>query len=266
MMAKNNALLSFDIEEFDLPREHGGEISLEDGVTRSSEGTERILNILKRTGVKATFFVTGNFAKVNPGLVRKIAEAGHEVACHGVDHFSPKASDPAESKKIVEETLGGRVYGYRQPRMFKIDYKELKRCRYKYDSSINPAFVPGRYNNFRTPRRPFLREGVTELPVSAATGLRIPLFWLSLHLFPKRLYLSLAKTALRHQGYFATYFHPWEFTNLAEVPEVPSYIRKNSGEKLERRLEWGIRELKRGGAEFLTYKEFLSKEEDEEAK
>ena len=50
------AVLSFDVEEFDLPREHGEEIPLEEGVRVSSEGLEKILEIMKKSEVKATFF------------------------------------------------------------------------------------------------------------------------------------------------------------------------------------------------------------------
>lgn len=255
-MPKNKVLLSFDLEEFDLPREHGAEISLKDGVKVSSAGAEQILKVLNRAKVKATFFVTGNFAQTNPSLVQKIATSGHEIACHGVDHFHPQPSDFGESKKILEKVIKDKVSGYRQPRMGKIDYQELRRLGYKYDSSVNPAFIPGRYNNLKTPRRPFKKSGLIEIPTSAATGLRIPLFWLSLHLFPKNFYFTLVKSALKRQGYFTTYFHPWEFTDLHQQPSVPSYIAKNSGEELAKRLAWLIQKLKQENVDFITYQEF----------
>ena len=71
---KRKVLLSFDVEEFDLPREHGATISLEDGVKVSAEGLVRILEMLDGAGVKATFFCTGNFAEARPDLVAKIRE------------------------------------------------------------------------------------------------------------------------------------------------------------------------------------------------
>lgn len=254
---KSKVLLSFDTEEFDLPREHGGEISLEEGVKVSSEGLEKILKLLKKHGVKATFFITGNFAKINPDLVLKIKKDGHEIACHGVDHFEPKKSDITESKKIIEKVAGVKVYGYRQPRMFEISYTELSKCEYKYDSSVNPAFIPGRYNHFDVPRKPFLKEGVLEIPTSVATFMRVPLFWLALHLFPKRLYLKFVKMAAKKTGYFATYFHPWEFSDeLASYETVPFYIKRNSGDKLIERLDFLISNLKKQGYEFETYLDF----------
>ena len=182
---------------------------------------------------------------------------GHEIACHGVDHFEPKFSDIRESKIKVEKVARCKVRGYRQPRMQKIDYKELKRCGYKYDSSVNPAFIPGRYNHFDVPRELFVREGIVEVPTSVATFARVPLFWLALHIFPERVYLGLAKMALKRDKYFATYFHPWEFADLAKINEVPKYIKLNSGMKLKKRLYKLIVKLQNDGYDFVTYSEYI---------
>ena len=212
---KGALLLSFDIEEFDLPREHGGEISVE--------------------------------------------RVGHEVGCHGVDHFRPQKGDATRSMEIVGRVVGLPIYGYRQPRMFPISYEELSKCGYLYDSSVNPAFIPGRYNHFDVLRRPFMRKGVVEVPTSVATGMRVPLFWLALHLFPLSLYLTLCRVSLRETGYLATYFHPWEFSEIRGYSEVPFYIKRNSGEKLVRRLEKVVRALAADGYEFMTYREYVEK-------
>ena len=255
-MTKNKILLSFDVEEFDLPREHGGEISLDEGIKVSSDGLVKILALLKRCEVKATFFVTGNFASSKPDLVREILKDGHEVGCHGVDHFEPKEDDISRSKEIVGKIT--KVSGYRQPRMFKIDYKKLKECGFLYDSSVNPAWVPGRYNHRDVPRKVFKKEGIFEVPVSVATGMRVPLFWLSLHLFPVKMYLLGASESLKKTGYFATYFHPWEFSELLKgYGAVPSYIKLNSGEKMISRLEKVILKLKKRRCEFLAYEEYV---------
>ena len=91
-------LLSFDTEEFDVPREHGVDFSLEEGMKVSVVGTNRILDCLKENGVKATFFCTSNFAQNAPEVVKRIMNEGHEVACHGCDHWQPKATDVFRSK------------------------------------------------------------------------------------------------------------------------------------------------------------------------
>lgn len=282
---KSKVLLSFDVEEFDLPMEYGGKISLAEGVKMSAVGVEKILDMTRRCGVKATFFVTGNFAEGRPDLVERMVREGHEVGCHGVDHFEPKVTDVEKSREIVGKVVekcvkkcaggsdaedgghaGGRgrrsgsdmVLGWRQPRMFKIDYGELKRCGFMYDTSVNPAWIPGRYNNFGVARMPYDVSGVTEVPVSVATGLRVPLFWLALHLFPLGVYEWLARRALAETGYLATYFHPWEFNEeIKRYSVVPGYIRKTSGGHMVKRLEKVIMGLKKRGCEFEGYGEFV---------
>lgn len=137
-------LLSFDTEEFDVPREHGVEYdTLKEGMEVSKEGTCRILDVLKQNNVKATFFCTGNFATHAPEVMKRIMDEGHEVACHGVDHWEPKASDFRESKRIVEEVTGTEVRGYRQPRMFPVSDEEIATAGYWYNSSLNPALHSG---------------------------------------------------------------------------------------------------------------------------
>ncbi len=251
-------LLSFDTEEFDVPREHGVDFTLEEGMKVSVEGTRRILDVLKTNGVRATFFCTGNFAEHAPEMVRRIVDEGHEVACHGVDHWQPKETDFARSKEIVERVAGRTVNGYRQPRMFPVVESEIKRAGYRYNSSLNPAFIPGRYMHLTAPRTWFVEDGVMQIPASVTPWLRFPLFWLSLHNLPEVLYHWMVRCTLRRDGYFATYFHPWEFYDLKEHPEfrMPFIIRNNSGRQMVQRLDSLIRMLKERRYEFITYNEF----------
>lgn len=254
-------LLSFDIEEFDVPREQGLEdYPIEEGMKVSGIGTRRILDILKRHGVRATFFCTGNFAERAPELIRRIVEEGHEVACHGVDHWRPQASDVFRSKEIVERISGHTAYGYRQPRMFPVSDEDIARAGYTYNSSLNPAFIPGRYMHLTTPRTWFMREGVMQVPASVTPWLRLPLFWLSLHHMPERLYHWLVRRTLRHDGYFVTYFHPWEFYELDEHPElhIPFIIRRRCGQPMCRRLERLVEMLKETGVPTATFSEFVT--------
>ena len=254
-------LLSFDTEEFDVPREHGVDYSLEEGMKVSVIGTNRILDVLKRNGVRATFFCTGNFAEHAPEVMKRIMDEGHEVACHGVDHWQPADTDFARSKEIVERVTGQTVYGYRQPRMFPVLESEIRRVGYRYNSSLNPAFIPGRYMHLTEPRTWFMKDGVMQIPASVTPWLRFPLFWLSLHNLPQWLYHWLTRRTLNHDGYFVTYFHPWEFYELKEHPELkmPFIIRNHSGQQMMERLDSLIKMLKGRRHEFITFNDFVEK-------
>lgn len=253
-------LLSFDTEEFDLPREQGVDYSLEEGIKVSVEGTNIILDILKENDVCATFFCTGNFAEHAPDVMQRIIREGHEVACHGVDHWKPKDTDFYCSKEIVERVTGITVTGYRQPRMFPVVESEIKRVGYRYNSSLNPTFIPGRYMHLTTPRTWFIEDGVMQIPASVTPWLRFPLFWLSWHILPKKLYHWMVRRVLRHDGYLVAYLHPWEFYELKEHPEfkMPFIIKKHSGEEMAERLDCLIKMLKNKGHKFITYDEFVN--------
>ena len=253
-------LLSFDTEEFDVPREHGVDISLEEAMKVSIEGTNRILDVLKQNDVKATFFCTGNFAENAPEVMQRIMREGHEVACHGVDHWQPKATDFAVSKQIVERVTGQTVFGYRQPRMFAVSDEEIERAGYRYNSSLNPAFIPGRYMHLTAPRTWFMEGGVMQIPSSVTPWIRFPLFWLALHNLPENLYHWLVRRTLKHDGYFVTYFHPWEFYDLKEHPEfkIPFIIKNHSGREMMQRLDRLIKMLKQQQNTFVTFNEFVN--------
>ena len=262
-------LLSFDTEEFDVPREHGVTYdTLREGMEVSVAGTQRILDVLQMNDVCATFFCTANFAEHAPDVIQRILDEGHEVACHGVDHWQPQASDVFRSKEIVERVAGVTTYGYRQPRMFPVSDEAIREAGYAYNSSLNPAFIPGRYMHLTAPRTWFMKDGVMQIPASVTPWLRFPLFWLSLHNLPEGLYHWMVRRTLKHDGYLVTYFHPWEFYELREHPELrmPFIIRNHSGQELCDRLDRLILMLKAEGHSFITFKEFVEKVKNERVK
>jgi peptidoglycan/xylan/chitin deacetylase (PgdA/CDA1 family) len=253
--------LSFDTEEFDVPREYGIEFNtLKEGMLVSQYGIERILQILDEESVKATFFCTSNFVLNATDLVRRIEREGHEIASHGCDHWAPKTDDAKQSKKIIEDKIGVGIAGYRQPRMFTVDNNELANCGYRFNASLNPTFIPGRYSHLRVSRIPWIENGVVQIPTSVSPYLRIPMFWLSLHHFPLNTYLWLMERIVNHDNGFNTYFHPWEFYPLNDHPEfnIPYFIRRKAGVEMEQRLKLVIEFAKSRGYKFGTYSEYAN--------
>lgn len=68
----------------------------------------------------------------------------------------------------------------------------------------------------------------------------------------------MIRRVLKHDGYFVTYFHPWEFYELKKHPEfkMPFIIKNHSGKGMEDRLDSLIKMLKGKGYEFITFSEF----------
>src|SRR5262249_48453938 len=99
------AVLSFDVEEHHrieaAARLEFAPPLREDYRRRMARATGWILEQLAARDIRATFFVVGQIAEDDPGLVRAIAEAGHEVASHGWDHRRILAMDPAGFREDV---------------------------------------------------------------------------------------------------------------------------------------------------------------------
>ncbi|MDR1120696.1 MAG: polysaccharide deacetylase family protein [Dysgonamonadaceae bacterium] len=254
-------LLSFDIEEFDMPFEYNREISFEQQMAVSRQGAEKILQLLERQAVHATFYMTANFAQHAPEMVAKIVSSGHELASHGFYHSRFEPKHLKESRDLLEKTGNITVNGYRMARMMPVPEEEVQKAGYRYNSSINPTFLPGRYNKLKEPRTVFLRSGVWQLPTSVTPLFRFPLFWLAFHNLPLRLYRCLARWTYRKDGYLNLYFHPWEFMPIGpkSAYNFPPYVTRNTDGKMTERLEKLIVWAKKSGYAFGTTNDFIDR-------
>lgn len=241
-----------------MPLEYGKNIPFDEQLSISTTGTLLILQLLKQTGIKATFFCTANYAINQPDVIAKIVTEGHEIASHGYYHSDFKPEHLAQSKAKLEEISGTKVSGFRMARMMPVDEREIQKAGYKYNSSLNPTWVPGRYNNFKKPRAWFFDHEVLQIPASVSPLIRFPLFWLSFHNLPLILIKWMCAAAHRKDGYLNLYFHPWEFTNLKQ-PErfgFPGYVSKNSGNAYVNRITNFITWAQSKGYEFARTGDF----------
>ncbi len=250
MKMSRKVFMSFDVEEFDMPLEYQHAISVQDQMRIGIEGLNAIAPIL--AAVPSTLFTTANFANHFPERINQLA-ASHEIASHTFYHTAYATEDLLKSRLRLEEITQQKVRGLRMPRMRPVLMKDVLAAGYQYDSSINPTWLPGRYNNFHLPRTAYYEEGVKRIPASVSPGIRIPLFWLSFKNMPYALYLQLCKQTLAKDGYLCPYFHPWEFTSIEQFG-LPSYTRRWCGQKLVERLSKLVKDLS-SEAEFSTMKQ-----------
>lgn len=148
--------------------------------SRVERNTGLLLEILESAGAKATFFTLGCVARRHPGLVRRIAGAGHEVASHGLAHMRVDSQTPAEfrndirtAKAILEDIAGQPVHGYRAA-TFSVGphtpwaWPILEEEQYRYSSSVYP--IAGDLHSFaeapRTPYRPAGTRALLEIPIA----------------------------------------------------------------------------------------------------
>lgn len=246
-------LLSFDIEEFDIPEEYGQPLENDIKFEVSKRGLLNVISLLDRLNITATFFVTANFALHNREIIKQLSQK-HEIASHGFYHSQFSPDDLQKSKKTLESITNTKVTGFRMAKLQPVDDAEIEKAGYEYNSSMNPTYIPGRYNNLSKPRTAYYTNKLLNLPISVTPLIRFPLFWLSFKNFPLSMIQLATKLTLETDSYLNIYFHPWEFTDISQF-QVPGYVKKDSGNKMIEKLEKYLTWLKTQG-KFISISEF----------
>jgi len=223
--------LSVDVEDwfqvgaFENVIDRGAWDGLEQRVERNGNA---VIDLFAEAGVKATFFTLGWVAERHPAMIRRAAEAGHEIASHGWDHvrvhtMTPEAfrADLKRARFAIEQACGQTPRGYRAP-SFSIDkrtpwaHQILAEEGYAYSSSVAPV----RHDHYGWPEaprfahRPLTDSDLIELPVTTVEvgGRRMAaggggFFRMLPYGFSNWAVARVNNAELRPAVF---YFHPWE--------------------------------------------------------
>lgn len=256
-MTPPKIMITLDVEECDIPLEYGHHISFDEQLEVSREGLKKFMKLVDSLGIPITIFCTGVFAKNNPQWVSELNPM-HELASHGFYHASFDAKkDLKSSKDILEKLSGKKINGFRMARMQYVDELEIKLAGYQYHSSLNPTWIPGRYDHRDKPTTPFYQHGLWNIPASVTPLIRIPLFWLAFKNFPLWFFIYLIKICLRKNNFINLYFHPWEFADLSKYP-LPFHVKKGHRGALLAKLGILLQRLKKDHlGEFTTMNEYV---------
>jgi polysaccharide deacetylase family protein (PEP-CTERM system associated) len=204
--------------------------------SRIARNTDKMLQLCADAGVKGTFFILAWNVERHPEVVRRIAEAGHEVASHGYGHHLIYTQTPEQfredirrAKALIEDASGTPVLGYRAPSLsitteslWALD--ELLDAGYRYDSSVFPV-RDSLYGLPDAPRFPYVireRDGreLMEFPITTtqAFGRNLPLGGGGyLRVFPYRyMWWGMRRVNRTERQPSVVYVHPWEID-----PEQP---------------------------------------------
>lgn len=261
-------VLSFDIEEFDLPTEYGFHIGMDEQISVSEEGLSALLDILEERNLPATFYSTVRFLEsISPDLLQRIVDNPlYEIASHGMRHDRLSNEDLGLSRSRLRALTGREVTGFRAQRMQPVSSERLLEEGYSYSASINPTWIPGRYNNLSKPATPYRDAyGLVQMPGPVTPGLHIPLFWLGLHHYPLSLYTAMTIHSARKMDCLQLYFHPWEFADWGkrDLGTLPYVVRKKQGLPMRARFASVVDALINKGFAFGTAQSYIDAHYDD---
>jgi polysaccharide deacetylase family protein (PEP-CTERM system associated) len=206
---------------------------------RVEKSMDRMLHLMADAGVRSTCFVLGSIAERAPQLVRRIAEAGHEIASHGYDHelihesdHTTFRADVMRSKELLEDISGQHVRGYRAPSFSVTDWALpiLQDVGYQYDSSHFPTTIGhSRYGRPAALRHthPVTTHGeLTEVSLSCLHLGAHALPWAGggyFRLIPYPAFKLGVRRILKAGKPYVFYIHPWELD--ADQPRVSGLRR-----------------------------------------
>ena len=192
---------------------------------RVYKNTLKILDLLARHGIEATFFVLGWVAERTPDIVKEIQAAGHDVGSHGYAHQTIYKQTPDEfaedlrrSLEVIEGITGEKVLGFRAPSfsvtkhsLWAIDI--MQSFGLAYDSSVFPI-LHDIYGIPDAPRHPYqIAAGFWEFPMTTVRvlGRNIPIGGGGyLRIFPYWLTRWAIDRANSRRKPAVVYLHPWE--------------------------------------------------------
>jgi polysaccharide deacetylase family protein (PEP-CTERM system associated) len=240
--------LSIDVEEYYHGMEFEAAVPTEqrDNLpSRVEDSVDRVLALLAAHGATATFFIVGQVAEQHAHMVRKIAAAKHEIACHSYRHELVFRQSPQEfrldvrqAKAVLENETGMTVIGYRAPN-YSITaaqdwaYDILLEEGFRYDSSVYPI-SHDRYGDPSAPRFPYILRGdhyssLVEFPIGTVRlwGWNFPIGGGGyFRLFPEILIrCGIQHVNTREIQPVMFYFHPWELDPGQPRPLMPWYHR-----------------------------------------
>lgn len=269
MLKQNSISLSFDVEDLYCIRNRAKsdkkEFSShhESGFDCITEPTLKILDLLDKKNISATFFVVSDILEKYPTLSKRLKESQHEIGCHSSSHDVPNIfesmhkieewkNDIQYAKVKLSNYFEKKIIGYRAPSAYLYDWMLdiLINNGFSYDSSVSNNFIYNKTNfkNNNISGSPYIiksnqNKDLVELPFNTLPllGLNLPSSGAFFYRVLGNRYtiLSLNRSlALSHTSF---YLHPLDFSDKSFTTEKgikKSLYWINKGEKLFKKFEY----------------------------
>ncbi|MFW6222836.1 MAG: polysaccharide deacetylase family protein [Bacteroidota bacterium] len=302
---KNFIALSFDVEDwYHTPLVSGASFSkyahLNDflskendqqvSIDRITSETLRIIDILEKHNIKATFFLVADVAQRYQKITDALRKTDHEIGCHSLTHHTAIhtktkqdvqdrqqwKNDQQQAKEILEDLFQREVIGYRAPGAWLANWMipVLIDLGFQYDSSVtyNTVYNKTNVKLQNVPDQPYFINAdklnaeppvtsLMELPwsnLSLPGGIRLPVGGAYFFRLLGHRYFSFALKRALKKGDTMFYIHPYDIARgdiPAEASNRPAFWI-NKGMKTEKNF---VKLLESFPGKFTTCKDVFRK-------
>lgn len=244
MTQKKQFLISVDVEQ---------DISsyLKNSYKGVELGLPPFLDMLEKLKIKADFFVTADVCQKYPRVIEKIADNGHTIGSHGLQHkqlwfksYAKQLNELSISSKLIEKCTGDKPTMFRAPSFSATPntLKALEKLDYSIDSSVMPGAVVKKIKGMlkvksfkdapRTPYHPSSKDiakkgnmDIIEVPLSENPIFPgAPFGAGALNLFGIERMLKATESI--SEDYIIFLIHPWEIVNLGKYhPTLKDWVK-----------------------------------------
>jgi len=218
--------LTFDLELYD-PVKSLKKKAKDKFISEQEEILKKLFSLFNKNKIKVSCFVTNEFVDNFYEFFHEYIVGIHEIGCHTANHLFYNKRNMEEfvqnitkNKIYLEKETGLNCYGFRAPggvipnNLIHI----LKQLEFKYDSSVVPGFMPGRFNNSRAPKEPYFpdfnnvflpsktNKQIIEFPLLTSRIIKLSMNGFFFSYYNK--FIDLDKY---NQKYGAVYLHPYDF-------------------------------------------------------
>lgn len=272
------AIISMDIE--DWYHSHFATENVDRSISLL-DGLDITRNILKKEGIRGSFFVVGELAESIKNILKEMDKEGHDIGAHNWLHLPPNSmsieefkSQLIKSKNTIEKVLNHNISGYRAP-LFAIDDDRLKiveKLGFKYDSSKLKPQKSSKYGKLNLSQFKeiypciYKKGNFIEFEVSTQKigSMNMLLGGGYLRMLPWIFIKYMTKKYLKSGKPYVMYIHPIDLSKKS-MPVVKNiginrYLRTHLGRKtMEKRFIKTIKILKEEGYKFITFDELRKK-------
>ncbi|MDG6219446.1 MAG: polysaccharide deacetylase family protein [Candidatus Thermoplasmatota archaeon] len=219
-------IITFDLELYDPMKSYSDNV-FEKYIKDQETILKNIFSLFYKNKIRISCFVTNEFVKYYYDFFHKYIVSNHEISCHTANHLffngtnlEEYVDNIRENKRLLERESGKKCLGFRSPggqipnNLISI----LKKLNIKYDSSVIPGILPGRFNNSKAPKEPYFpnynnifvpdstNTEVIEFPLLTSRTLRISMNGFFFSYYSKFIDLDEYKN-----NFGVIYLHPSDF-------------------------------------------------------